>query len=151
MKPGYICIHCNVLRTVNTHGFNQTLNYITDYLSTNTNYKITKSFFPVRIFALVRNPILSSSIDGIIKNHTYSTNLSIAEFVHVPYSVSLNISDFIPLTAVPNFGCLFADWLATSPTPAGHIALLQGGDWNFAEKSIITAKYNPLALLTGGP
>ncbi|CAF2112571.1 unnamed protein product [Rotaria magnacalcarata] len=77
----------NRTRTVNTHGFNQTLDYITDYLSTNTNYKITKSFFPN------------------------------------------------------------ADWLAASPTPAGHIALLQGGDCNFAEKSIIVAKYNPLALL----
>ncbi|CAF4976662.1 unnamed protein product [Rotaria magnacalcarata] len=77
----------NRTRTVNTHGFNQTLDYITDYLSTNTNYKITKSFFPN------------------------------------------------------------ADWLAASPTPAGHIALLQGGDCNFAENSIIVAKYNPLALL----
>ncbi|CAF5225299.1 unnamed protein product, partial [Rotaria magnacalcarata] len=84
---------------------------------------------------------------GIIKNHTYSTDLSIAEFVHVPYSVFINIPDFLLLTAVPNFGFSDADWLAASPTPAGHIALLQGGDCNFAEKSIIVAKYNPLALL----
>ncbi|CAF4194055.1 unnamed protein product [Rotaria sp. Silwood2] len=137
----------NRTRAVNTYGFNQTLDYITDYLSTNTNYRVKKTFFPVKNFALVRNPILLSSVDGIIKNHTYSTNLSVAEFVHVPYSTSLAFSDFVPLTAIPNYGCSDADWLAASPTPTGHVALVQGGDCNFAEKSTIAAKYHPIALL----
>ena len=35
----------NGTRAINTPGFNATLDYITNYLTANTNYKVTKTFF----------------------------------------------------------------------------------------------------------
>jgi hypothetical protein len=91
----------NETRAVNTPGFNRTLDYITDYLTANTNYTVTKSFFPVRQFNLERDPILISSVNGNITNHTYSTNFSYAEFYHIQESSSANFQDYVELSAVP--------------------------------------------------
>lgn len=84
----------NETRAIDTPGFNQTLDYIIDTLTTNTNYNVTKSFFPVRRFVLVRNPILISSVNGTIQNHTYSTKLAVAEFYIAQFSTS---TDFFGL------------------------------------------------------
>jgi hypothetical protein len=61
----------NGTRAINTVGFNGTLDYIIDTLRNHTNYNVTTSFSPVRLFSLLRNPILTSSINGTIRNYTY--------------------------------------------------------------------------------
>jgi hypothetical protein len=137
----------NGTRAINTRGFNRTLDYITDYLSTNTNYRITKTYFPVKSFQLANDPILLISINGIITNRTYSINLAIAEFFYVQYSTSINLPDFIALTAIPNVGCLDEDWINANPSPAGRIALVKRGVCDFVQKAALATKYNVTSIL----
>jgi hypothetical protein len=137
----------NGTRAINTLGFNQTLDYIVNYLTANTNYKITRSYFLVRDFALASNPILISSINNITKNYTYSSDLSTAEFYHVKYSTSANFSDFVELTAIPNVGCSDDDWERASPPPEGRVALIKRGTCVFRDKAALAAKYNVSAVL----
>ncbi len=137
----------NGTRAVNTLGFNRTLDYIANYLEANTNYNVTKSFFPVRLFALARNPILLSSIDSTVINHTYSTNLSIAEFYRVQFTVSVNFSSYVRLTVIPDVGCTEADWQAAIPPPSGQVALVKRGNCTFVEKAELATKFNVSALL----
>ncbi|CAF3901669.1 unnamed protein product [Rotaria sp. Silwood2] len=137
----------NGTRSVNTPGFNATLDYINNYLTANTNYKITKTFFYLRDFALASNPILILSINGVKKNYTYSTNLSIAEFYHVKYSASANLSNNMQLTVIPNVACSDDDWLKASLPPQGRVALVKRGICAFQDKAILAAKYNVAALL----
>ena len=73
----------NGTRAINTSGFNATLDFIENYLTANTNYKITKTSFDVVPIGLARLPILMSSIGNTITNHTFSTNSSIAEFYYL--------------------------------------------------------------------
>jgi hypothetical protein len=103
----------NGTRAINTLGFNRTLDYITNTLANYTNYNVTKSFFPVRQFLLALNPIFISSINETIKNHTYSTNLSVAEFYHVQFSTSVNFVDYVEVTVISNLGCSDTDWLSS--------------------------------------
>ncbi|CAF3358376.1 unnamed protein product [Rotaria sp. Silwood1] len=137
----------NGTRAVNTPGFNATLNYIENYLTANTNYKITKTFFFLRDFVLASNPILISSINGAKKNYTYSTNLAIAEFYHVKYSTSANFSSSIQLTVIPNVGCSDDDWQKATLPPQDRVALVKRGICGFQDKAILAAKYNVAALL----
>jgi hypothetical protein len=116
-------------RAVRTRGFNRTLDYITNYLVANTNFRVSKTFFDIRSSRLLRNPTLSSIIDGIVQTHNYSTDLATAEFYHVHYSTSANIDR--NMTAIPNLGCSDADWLAASPSPAGLVALVKRDDCSF--------------------
>ncbi|CAF1330990.1 unnamed protein product [Rotaria magnacalcarata] len=134
-------------RAAKTIGFNRTLDYITNFLALKTNFKVTKSFFNLRNFQLLRNPTLSSTINGVVKTHTYSTNLAAAEFYHVQYSTSVTISNNVVLTAIPNFGCSDADWLAAIPSPDGLVALVKRGDCTFESKAILASKYNVATLL----
>jgi len=142
-----IAIASNGTRAVNTRGFNGTLDYITNYLIANTNYKITRSYFPVRDFALVSNPILVSSIDGVIKNYTYSSNPSASEIYYVKYSTSAKFLNYVDLTAIPNVGCSDDDWQKANPPPQGRIALVKRGICLFRAKAALAAKYNVAALL----
>jgi len=137
----------NGTRVINTPGFNQTLDYIVNYLTANTNYKVTKTFFFVRDFALASNPILISSTNGVTKNYTYSSDLSTAEFYYVKYSTSANFSDFVGLTAIPNVGCSDDDWQKADPPPEGRVALVKRGTCLFRDKAALAAKYNVTALL----
>jgi len=137
----------NQTRAYNTPGFNQTLDYITDTLNANTNYKVTKSFFYVRQFALVRNPILISSINGTIRNHTFSNDLAVAEFYIAQFSTSADFSDYVELTVIPDLGCTDDDWLAANPSPSGRVALVKRGTCNFVGKAALASKYNVAALL----
>lgn len=134
-------------RAAKTIGFNRTLDYITNYLSTNTNLKVTKTFFNLRNFQLLRSPTLSSNINGVVKTHTYSTNLAAAEFYHVQYSTSISITNDMALTVIPNLGCTDEDWLAARPTPTGIVALVKRGDCTFESKALLATKYNVAALL----
>jgi len=137
----------NGTRAIDTPGFDATLDYISNYLTANTNYKVTKTFFYVVSTGLARQPIILSSIKNTIKNHTYSTNLSTAEFYQIPYTTSANFSDYIGLTVIPNLGCSDDDWLNASPSPAGRVALVKRGECTFVEKGLLAAQYNAAALL----
>ncbi|CAF4312291.1 unnamed protein product, partial [Adineta steineri] len=137
----------NGTRAIGTPGFNATLDYITNYLSDNTNYKVTKSFFSVIGFALTNDPVLISSNNGITRNYTYSTEFSTADFYHVAYSASVNITDFTQLTAVPNGGCSDDDWQETNPSPADRVALVRRGICSFRRKIALATKYNVKAVL----
>jgi hypothetical protein len=133
-------------RAVRTAGFNATLDYITNYLALNTNLQVTKTFFNMRNFQLLSNPTLSSTIDGVSKTYTYSSNLAAAEFYYAQFSTSANLNDVL-LTAIPNVGCEDADWLAAQPSPAGLVALVKRGICTFENKAFLASKYNVAALL----
>ncbi|UJR16546.1 hypothetical protein I4U23_003446 [Adineta vaga] len=134
-------------RAVNTTGFNRTLDYITDYLETNTNFIITKRFFSRGNSQLLRNPTFISITNGVVKTHTYSTNLAVAEFYQVQYSGSASLMSDVPLIVVPNLGCSEVDWNAAQPSVAGRVAIVKRGDCTFEEKARLAAQYKVAALL----
>ena len=142
-----IATETNGNRAIHTQGFNRTLDYITDYLTANTNLLVSRRFFNMRNFQLLRNPTLVSTINGVSKTHTYSTNLAVAEFIYAQYSTSADITSELPLTAIPNVGCTDADWIAARPAPAGLVAIVKRGTCTFEEKALLAAKYNVAALL----
>jgi hypothetical protein len=115
----------NGTRAINTQGFNKTLDYIIERLTLNTNFKVNKSFFSVRDFELDGNPILISSINGYINNYTYSSDPANAEFLHVKYSISSNLSNVFYLTVIPNGGCTADDWGQASAPTTGRVALIK--------------------------
>ncbi|CAF2828757.1 unnamed protein product [Rotaria sp. Silwood2] len=137
----------NGSRSINTKGFKRTIDYIADYLSTNTNYYIKRTPFSVRQFKLGNNPILFTSIANTIINRTYSNDLSKGEFSHVEYSTDINLKDFINITLIPNFGCSEKDWLTAKPSPNGRIALVKHGACDFFLKPILASHYHVKGLL----
>ncbi|CAM2704201.1 unnamed protein product [Rotaria socialis] len=137
----------NGTRAVNTPGFNATLDYIVNYLTANTNYKVNKNYFDVRNFALATKPILISSINGVKKSYNYSTDISTADFYHVKFSTSANFSNNIQLTAIPNVGCTDDDWLKALPSPEGRVALLKRGMCTYRDKAKYATKYKVAAIL----
>ena len=142
-----IATSTNGNRAVRTLGFNRTLDYITDYLASNTNFKVTKTFFNLRTFQLFGIPTFSSTINGVTKTYTYSSILSRADFYHIQYSTSIDVTRDILLTAIPNLGCSDEDWLAASPSSAGIVALVKRGECTFQMKAAFATKYNVAALL----
>ncbi|CAF1281330.1 unnamed protein product [Rotaria sordida] len=134
-------------RAINTIGFNQTLDYINNYLSSHTNFKVATNYFYLRNFILASNPILITSINGTTINRLLSSNLSIAEFYFVQYTRSANFADYVPISVIPNEGCSDNDWLAANPSPNGRVALVKRGDCNFLDKAVLALKYNVAALL----
>ena len=134
-------------RAVKTTGFNRTLDYISDYLSSTTDLRVTKSFFLMRNYQLLRTPTLSSSINGVVKIHSYSSNLALSEFYQIQYSTSLTLSNDVLLTVIRNLGCSDADWLAARPPPASLVALVKRGDCTFEDKARLAIKYKVAALL----
>jgi len=134
-------------RAVTKIGFNRTLNYITDTLKGNTNFKVSTTFFLVRQFELNSDPILTYSIDGVEKNYTFSEDLSEADFYYVQYSVNSNLSIVFQVTFVPDVACTDADWQAANPPPQGRAVLVKRGTCAFDDKAKLAAKYNASALL----
>ncbi len=137
----------NGTRAINTPGFNATLDYITNYLTANTNYKIKQTSFPVLLSTLARQPILISSINGNITNHTQSISASVGDFYQVQYTASTKFTRYIEITVIPNVGCSDNDWRQARPSPTGRVALVKRGDCTFVEKGVLAAKYNVAALL----
>jgi hypothetical protein len=142
-----IATNNNGNRAFNTLGFNQTLDYIYDSLSISTNFKVAKSFFDLRNFALTSDPILLTSINGEIKYRTFSYNFPAAEFFFAQYTVSTNFDSYFPITVIPNLGCTDDDWLLANPSPPGRVALVKRGICTFVEKAALASKYNVAALL----
>lgn len=134
-------------RAINTAGFNNTVEYISNYLTANTNYKVTKTLFPVLTTNLAQSPIFISSINGTRTNHTYSRDVEVSEFYEMSYTKSTTTTNYLPLAVIPNLGCSDNDWRNTSPSPAGRVALVKRGDCSFSEKSALASQYKAAALL----
>ena len=137
----------NGTRAVNKPGFNGTLDYIYNYVSSYTNFKLGRSYFNVRYFNLGANPILLVSINETITNRTFSVNLSMSDFYIVQYTRSANFADYVPISVIPNEGCSEADWLAVNPAPINRVAMVKRGVCQFTEKAAFASKYNVAALL----
>ena len=137
----------NGTRAINTPGFNATLDYISNYLTANTNFNVTKTIFSVRPTRLARSPIFMSSINNTKINHTHSENISSADFYQMDYTTSTNFTNYIELTVISNFGCSDDDWQKTNLSSKGRVALVKRGECSFAEKSALATKYQAVALL----
>ena len=137
----------NGTRAIGTEGFNQSIDFIARYLTANTNYNVTKTFFNVVSDRLARTPIFSSSINGTVTNHTYSNNASLAEFYYIQYTTSTPTPSYTELSVIPNLGCSDADWRQARPSSANRVALVKRGECTFAEKAALASKYNVRALL----
>lgn len=134
-------------RAVNTLGFNQTLDYITNTLTINTDFNVYRTYFDIRQFALNGTPSLTASINGILTSYTYATDLSVADFYHIEFSTGIDGTNALPLTAIPDVGCTDSDWQAASPSLAGRIALVKRGVCGFADKGALATKYGVSGLL----
>ncbi|CAF0943139.1 unnamed protein product [Adineta ricciae] len=132
-------------RAINTRGFNETVNYIYNYLQNQVSgLQIKRQTFRLRNFALAKSPILLSLINGIEKNYTYSTVLARSEFNYVNYSTAANFSEYVPVVHISNYGCQESDWRNASH----FVALVKtGGKWTFAEKSVLARNNGAKALL----
>ena len=138
----------NGTRAINTPGFNRTLDYIIATIKANTDFVVTQSFFPVRDFALDGDPILISSINNVTKYYTYSSNPTSADFLHVKYGTSSNISNIFQLTVIPNGGCTETDWNNASQSTVNRVALVKrGGSCAFADRAAQAAKFNVSGIL----
>jgi hypothetical protein len=84
----------------------------------------------------------------MITNRTYSIDLSKAEFFYIVYFTSINLTDFIGLTAIPNVGCSNEDWLNANSSRSGRIALIiKRGVCDFDQKAALAAHYNVKSIL----
>ncbi|CAF4043812.1 unnamed protein product [Rotaria sp. Silwood2] len=142
-----IATNANGTRAINTLGFNRTLDYINNYLSSHTNFKVTTDHLYLRNFVIGSNPILITFINGVTVNRIFSTNLSASEFSFLQYTRSANFPTCIPINVIPNLGCSDNDWLAAKLSPNDRVALVKRGDSNFAAKAAFASKYNVTALL----
>lgn len=134
-------------RAVTTLGFNKTLDYIVDTLASQTDFVVSRSYFPIRQFELASDPALMSSINGVTTTYKYSNDLSAADFYHVQFSTSVNMATFTQLSVVPGVGCTDAEWQQASAPPAGKVALVKRGICGFPEKGALAAKYGAIAIL----
>ncbi|UJR24245.1 hypothetical protein I4U23_027212 [Adineta vaga] len=137
----------NNIRAAFTNGFDETMNYIYEYLSKNTNFKLTRRSFQTRKFLLGANPKLTTSIDGVIKDRNYSLVLSESEFFFMDYSRAIDMDEFIPINIIPNLGCNEEDWIAANPSPSSQVALVKRGECNFIQKTDLALKYGARAIL----
>lgn len=137
----------NGTRAVSTLGFNQTLDYIVNTLTTHTDFKININYFPIRQFALSDTPVLVSSINDIEKTYLYSDDLNAADFYHMQFSTGIDMQNFEQITVIPNLGCSVDDWQNANPPPAGKVALVKRGVCGFEDKGNLAAQFNVLALL----
>lgn len=135
----------NGTRAINTRGFNETVNYIENYLKEQVSeLKLMRQTLMLRNFAIDSDPILLTSTNGTIKNYTYSQKLARSDFTYVTHSAAANFSDFIPLVSIPNFGCSSTEWQNATDL----IALVKaGGKCTYAEKAIIAAERGVKAVL----
>ena len=135
----------NGTRAINTLGFNETVNYIHHYLVEQVpDLEVMRETFQVPNFAVEGTPVLISSINGNIKNYSYSTTLARSQFTYVTYSTAANFSDFVSVVRVLNNGCAQSDWQNVS----GLVALVKGGGkCTYGEKGLFAAKYGARAIL----
>jgi hypothetical protein len=136
-------------RVINSHGFNETVNYIDNYLRENTiGLKIRRETFYVRKFALAGEPILTTMINNRTIKFYYGPRIpSKFDYLHVIYSTSANFSNFVRVVKIPNFGCSSNDWQNAS----GLVALVTVvGPCRIVDKASIAENNNVKALLFYG-
>lgn len=135
----------NGTRAINTRGFNATVDYIESYLKEHAaDLELMRETFQVRNFAIDSDPVLQSSINGIIRNYTYSSILARSDFTYAIYSESANFTEFVRIINIPNYGCASEEWRNAS----GLVALVKaGGKCTYAEKGIIAGKSEVKALI----
>ncbi|CAF2045661.1 unnamed protein product [Rotaria magnacalcarata] len=131
-------------RAIGTRGFNETVDYIFNYLTANaSSLSVDRESFQVKNFTVKGNPILILSSNDSNRTFTYSTNLARSDFTYANYSAQIALTEF-NLTVVPNYGCDPTDWQHVT----GRAALVVlGGLCTFAEKGELANKYNASALL----
>ncbi|CAF1457791.1 unnamed protein product [Adineta steineri] len=137
----------NSTRAIHTKGFNQTFDYIYNYLKTNTNLKVQTEYFSYMKFILNNTPMLSTNINGLEMNYTYGLK---HDFTYLRNSESSDFNTPFQVTSIPNFGCDESDWLnATSSSSSlrDKIALIKRGNCTFTEKSLLAVKYGVVGLL----
>ncbi|CAF1522136.1 unnamed protein product [Didymodactylos carnosus] len=64
-------------RAIGTAGFNNTLDYITTYLTQNTNLLLKEQYFDASTSRLASNPVLISQMNNQQINYTYETNFTL--------------------------------------------------------------------------
>lgn len=135
----------NSTRAIDTVGFNKTIDYIVNFLRQEIpEFEIYREPFQVRRFVTRANPILTSSIDGTPKNHTYSSTLVRSDFEIAIYSSPADFDQFIPLIVVNNTGCSKDDWKFAKD----RIALVRaGGTCTYGEKGILAGKSQAKGIL----
>jgi hypothetical protein len=131
-------------RAIGTRGFEETVNYIDNYLTDNApTLNVFRQALPVRNFTVKGNPVLILSTNNVNKTFTYSTDLARSDFTYVNYSTSIDLTRY-NFVVVPNQGCDESDWSSV----IGRAALvIAGGPCTFAEKGVLANKYNATALL----
>jgi hypothetical protein len=127
-------------RAIATSGFNDTLDYITSELVQNTNLIIQHQYFTVRNYIVQGTPELQSEINGTVINHSH-----ISDFAQILFSSTANFDSFVPVVAIPNFGCNDADW--TNVSVRDLVALVIRGSCNYVDKSALAQKYEVKGLL----
>ncbi|CAF0943370.1 unnamed protein product [Didymodactylos carnosus] len=124
-------------RAIGTAGFNNTLDYITTYLTQNTNLLVKRQYFNVSTSRLASNPILISYLNNQQINYTYQTN-----FTLMTNSGSANFGTGVRVTVIPDIGCAEDNWLAAS----GTVALVKRG-CNFVDVANFAAKSGVVGLM----
>ena len=135
----------NGTRAINTRGFQETVNYIYNYLSEQIpDLQVTRETFLVPNVTLETAPILISSINGSNNNYTYSPVLARSQFTSVTYSTAANFSDFVRLVSIPSNGCAQSDWRNAD----GSVVLVKGGGkCTYGEKGLFATRYRARAIL----
>lgn len=131
-------------RAIGTPGFERTLDYIVNYLTTNgLDLTVFRESFPIQNFSIRGDPILTLSINGTSMPFIYSTDLAKSDFTYVNYSTAINLTQ-LSFTVVSNNGCDRSDW----QNVAGQAVLVRaGGPCTYAEKGELANNLSVAALL----
>ncbi|CAF1164052.1 unnamed protein product [Rotaria sp. Silwood1] len=130
----------NGTRAAATVGFNVTLDYITNQLEQNTNFKIQHQYFTVRNYIIHGTPQLQTQINGNLTNRVYLT-----DFTQILLSSTAHFETFVPVVPILNLGCEDTDWTSTSVF--GLVALVKRGNCSNKLKSALAEKYQAKGLL----
>ena len=132
-------------RAIATKGFEDTLNYIENYLKNNAkNLLAFREKFPVKNFSISGTPKFSYSIDGTpMPELLYSTDLTKAEFTHVTYTAAIN-SATLDLVSVKNNACNDSDW---GDVTGKAVLLIVGGVCTTGDKAETAKAKNAAAVI----
>ncbi|CAF1513796.1 unnamed protein product, partial [Didymodactylos carnosus] len=131
-------------RAVGTIGFDRTIDYIYDYLTTHTNLEVKYEYFTLTNYRIDGIPTFISNINGKKTANTYQTH-----FTDMIYSGRANWITPRPVSNIPNDGCSDDDWKNAYPSfVAGtNVALVKRGVCTFEDKSVLAKKYGAVGLL----
>ena len=131
-------------RAIGTQGFEETINYIENYLNRNElDLTVFREPFLIQNFSITGEPKLQLSINGVPTPFVYSADLPKSDFTYVNYSTAIDFTT-LNYTVVPNNGCSGSDW----ENATGRAALVMGGGpCTYGEKGDEANKANVAALL----